>query len=431
MIHRYLTIFSLLSFFLPAWADAQETDDWGAFAQRVDVTAYQGRSFRLQAAVKVELIDTTAEAELWARVDKKDKRVGFFYNMMDKPIRKADWQVYTIEGQIDQDAESLMFGGLYSRQGRFYFDDFQLSIASESGEFEAVAVPMGDFEGDSLAKHWGYLQQRDGFRLTTTPMAPYRGQQAALVDGSAFQKAAAHGDNGRAGKFADVNGVNLYYEEYGQGEPLLLLHGNSQSIAAFAHQLPEFSKDYRVIAVDTRGQGKSTEDGQRYTYELFAKDMKALLDKLGLDSLNVVGWSDGGNTGLIMAMKYPEKVKRLVTMGANVYMDNSVVDRRVVKEIEKRVQDYRADTTRKAQNTVRLMQLLLSEPNRVYDDLRVIRCPVLVMAGENDIIKAAHTRGIAAHIPNSTLYIAPGEDHYFPMNNPAEFNRVVREFLAR
>src|SRR5690606_6678413 len=105
---------------LPACLSAQPADDWGAFAQRIPVDEHRGKHFRIQAAVKVELIDSTAEAEIWVRVDRMNKRPGFFYNMMDKPIRKSDWQVYAIEGEIDADAEFLAFGGLYSRAGKFY-----------------------------------------------------------------------------------------------------------------------------------------------------------------------------------------------------------------------------------------------------------------------------------------------------------------------
>jgi len=426
---RYMPIAIGWLLLLPYFLLAQPADDWGAFAQRIPIESHHGKLFRLQAAVKVDLIDSTAEAEIWARVDRKNKRVGFFYNMMDKPIRKSDWQVYVIEGKIDKDAEFLAFGGLYSRQGRFYFDDFQLFVENEEGNLEKIPIPSGDFEGDSVAQHWGYLQQHEGFTLSGTTESPYLGKRSALVDGSGFKKPIRYGDNDSAGHRITANGIELYYETYGQGEPLLLLHGNSQSIQAFTHQIPEFAKHYQVIAVDTRGQGKSSEDGKPYTYELFADDMKALLDKLELDSVNVVGWSDGGNTGLLLAMKHPAKVKKLVTMGANIYINDQVVDRNVLQEIEKRREALKTDTSRTSQNTARLMTLLLTEPNHVYEDLRAIHCPVLVMAGENDIIHENHTREIATHLPNGKLYIATGEDHYFPVNNPAKFNAVVADFL--
>src|SRR5678816_653711 len=144
---------------------------------------------------------------------------------------------------------------------------------------------------------------------------------------------------------------------------------------------------FMVIAVDSRGQGKSTEDGKLYTYDLFAEDMNALLDQLHLDSVNVLGWSDGGNTGLIMAMKYPSKVKRLVTMGANVFIDNSVVEKWVFKTLNKEKKELVSDSFPTSANRLRLINLLLTEPKHSFAELHSIQCPVFVIAGEKDVIK--------------------------------------------
>jgi len=126
-----------------------------------------------------------------------------------------------------------------------------------------------------------------------------------------------YGSNAQVGKYADVNGIKVYYEIYGAGEPLLLLHGNSGSIENFVYQIPELSKHFRVIAVDSRAQGKSTDSDKEITYALMASDMSALIDKLNLGSVHVVGWSDGGIVGLELALAHPQQVKKLVTFGAN------------------------------------------------------------------------------------------------------------------
>ena len=106
-----------------------------------------------------------------------------------------------------------------------------------------------------------------------------------------------YGDNPLAGHYALVNGIKLYYESYGEGQPLILLHGNGGSINAFANQIPFFEKYYRVIAVDSRLQGKSGGSSDSISYNLMASDFCALLDYLHLDSVFVLGWSDGGNDG--------------------------------------------------------------------------------------------------------------------------------------
>ena len=352
--------------------------------------------------------------------------MGFFYNMMDKPIRVKDWKIFSIEGKVDKYADFIVFGGLYSRRGIFYFDDFKLSIENSNGIFEEVKINNGNFENDSISKSWRFFKQREGFKLTTTNENTFEGKQSCKIDGAQFKKENTFGDNDSTGKYTIANGIKIYYEIYGQGQPLLLLHGNSSSIESFYLQIPEFSKHYRVIAVDTRGQGKSADDGKKYTYDLFADDMNALLNNLNIDSANILGWSDGGNTGLIMAMKYPKKVKRLVTMGANVFIDKTVVDKSIFKELNKQLKELNFDSTN---NRVRLINLLLTEPKHTFEELKVISCPVLVIAGEKDIIKEPHTKGIASNIKGSTLLIAAKETHYLPTENSKLFNATVLDFF--
>ena len=124
------------------------------------------------------------------------------------------------------------------------------------------------------------------------------------------------GSNKQVGKYAYVNNIKVYYEIYRAGEPLLLLHGGCGSIENFVYQIPDLSKNFKVIAVDSRAQGKSTDSDQEITYALMASDMSVLIDKLNLGSVHVVGWSDGGNVGLELAFAYRQKVKKLVTFGA-------------------------------------------------------------------------------------------------------------------
>lgn len=414
-------------------ANAQMANDWGAFYQRIKADSLQGKKFRIEAAVKVTVIDSTADAEVWVRVDRPGNKMGFFYNMMDKPIRSNEWKVYSVSGRIDKDAAWLNFGGLYHRKGIFYFDAFKLFIETKKNEWKQMDLADGSFESDSviIKKTWWYMQPRLGYKINVTDSEASEGKNSFKIDGTNFIPKKIIGDNSDVGKYANVNGIRIYYEEYGEGEPLLLLHGNSTSIGLFEKQIPVFSKQFKVIAVDTRGQGKSSEDGKRYTYDLFADDMNALLDYLKLDSVNIVGWSDGGNTGLIMAMKYPKKVKKLVTMGAVIFIDNTVVDKWVFKELAKQKKELKTDSTAWAANRLRLIELLLTEPKHSFEELRSINCPVLVVAGEKDIVREEHTKGIAANIPNSTLMIAPKEKHEFPSDNPDAFNKAVIDFIKK
>jgi pimeloyl-ACP methyl ester carboxylesterase len=409
----------------------QPPQAWGAFSQRIDAQPYQGKAFRLQAAVKVKLIDSNAEGEIWVRVDKLDKKMGFFYNMMDKPIRLNEWKMYNITGKIDKSAAWFVFGGLYHHKGLFYFDDFRLSVETEKNKWEEISVAESGFEGDttSIKKSWGFLQKRAGIEVHATQDEAYSGKQSFLADASNFKPPRTFGDNDTAGAYADVNGIRMYYEIYGQGQPLVLLHGNSESIGSFNKQIPELSKHFKVIAIDSRGQGRSTEDGKKFTYELFAADTKALLDHLHLDSVCMLGWSDGGNIGLIMAMQYPAKVKRLAVMGANLYNNSSSVKPWVNKTLRKEYNEIKDDTTYGSLFRKRMIDLLLYEPNLDEKELQKISCPVLVMAGSDDVIKESHTKLIASGIKQSQLVIFPKGNHYEPSERPERFNKTVLDFL--
>ena len=425
-----LIISAILFLQLSAYSQPASYTNWGAFNQRIEVKQYRGKKFQLQAAVKSKPIDSSAACSIWARVDRPNKKIGFFYNMMDKPIQLNEWKIYTISGKIDKDAEWLAFGGLYHDKGQFYFDDFKLLIETDKNKLEAIPVSQGDFEGDTAAirASWGFLQKRNGFWAAQTNETAFEGKHSFLVDGSNFTPANSYGSNSEVGHYASVNNIRLYYEVYGEGEPLLLLHGNSESIASFRAQIPELSKQYKVIALDTRGQGKSTEDGKKFTYELFAEDAKALLDHLQLDSVHVLGWSDGGNIGLIMAIKYPSKVKSLSTMGANLYNNTTSVkpwvNNMLLKERKELIDTIPGDIFR-----IRMINLLLNEPNIKPEWLTNISCPVLVMAGSDDVIKEAHTKLIAANIKRSQLVIFPKGNHFEPSERPARFNKTVLDFL--
>lgn len=406
-------------------------NDCGVFLQKIDAKKYAGKKFKFQAVVKIEPLTSSCEAEIWFRVDRVNKKRGFFNNMTNTPIKTISWKIFTIEGLIDKDADSIAFGGMYFRKGVFYFDNFKFFIENVKGNYEEQNIADGNFEEQYFNTNWLFFPRGEGFTISSTNETFFEGKQSCKVDGTNYHPIFTYGDNDSTGKYANVNGVKIYYEEYGSGEPLLLLHGNSESIQSFRLQIPELSKKYKVIAVDTRGHGKSSEDGKLYTYDLFADDMNALLNELKFDSVNILGWSDGGNTGLTMAMKYPKKVKRLITMGANIFIDKSVVEKWVFKELNKQIVDLTNDTAFNSKNRIRLIILLLTEPKLRFDQLNVINCPVLVMAGEKDIILGAHTKAIAANINKSTLVIAKKETHYFPLENAAIFNKIVIEWLDK
>jgi pimeloyl-ACP methyl ester carboxylesterase len=350
---------------------------------------------------------------------------------MDKPIRDPEWKLYHIQGKVAKDATRIFFGGLYQGKAIFYFDAFRFFIESSKNVWEEISLPDNGFENDTsvISTAWKYSRNNVYYVSEVCSTEFFQGAHAFRVDGTKSIAAESYGNNSKIGRFADVNNIRIYYEIYGSGAPLLLLHGNSSSISSFEKQIPALAKQFRVIAVDSRGQGKSTEDGKTYTYDLFAEDMNAFLDHLHLDSVNIVGWSDGGNTGLIMAMNYPSRVRKLVTMGANIFINDHVVEKWVFKTLNKEKKDLLRDNYPGSANRLRLINLLLTEPKHHFDELNRVTCPVLVMAGEKDVIKESHTRNIAQAIPGSTLMIIPKATHYLPTEDAVTFNKAVIDFL--
>ncbi len=240
-----------------------------------------------------------------------------------------------------------------------------------------------------------------------------------------------YGNNIDVGKRIDIGDAEIYYEVYGSGEPLLLLHGNGESINSFREQIEPLSRQFKVIAVDSRGQGNSINRFKGdYTYELFASDMKRLLDSLGLEKVNVLGWSDGGNTGLAMSIRYPDYVKKLAVMGANAFSGENAIDAEVIKIFKDRSQKLNEKSDDELVNQKKLADLVLHQPNITEQQLETIKVPVLVMAGENDVIKKQHTLFVKESIPDAQLEIFKGGDHYAPLKMGAIFNNRVINFFS-
>ena len=236
-------------------------------------------------------------------------------------------------------------------------------------------------------------------------------------------KKSIYGKN-KTGKYIDVNDAKIYYEEYGQGEPLIFLHGNNGSIEDFYQQIPFFAKQYRVIAIDTRGQGKSTDlTNTPYTYEAFANDLLQVVQKLNLKKVNLIGWSDGGNTALIFNAQHPVLINKIVTIGA-VLNPNGVS--------EELIENLKNLASNPSENTnSRLIQLMLNEPNITKAELSKIQNPVLVIAGEKDEVKESHTKEIQQNISKGELLIIPNSTHYVPFEQPKILNEAILKFLKK
>lgn len=256
-----------------------------------------------------------------------------------------------------------------------------------------------------------------------------------------------------------VNGVNIYYEIHGDGEPVIFGNGVFSNTLGWVNQLPVFSKKYQVILYDMRGQGQSDKPEGAYSFEIHAEDQKALLDDLGISKVHHVGISYGAELGLVFALKYPEMLKSLVVCSAVSYLGPVLIEMaqlwRYVCELGDPDLFYHATVplnfgeTFIRENTaileqaktryrqleypplVRLMDAFLKL--NISDKLSQIETNTCVIAGERDILKPAHPYSRLIHdlLPNSELLIVPDSGHAVTFERPDEFNSIVLGFLKK
>ena len=246
-----------------------------------------------------------------------------------------------------------------------------------------------------------------------------------------------YGSNPAAGKYVNLRGFKMYYETYGSGEPLLFIHGNGGSIHDFRNQIPYFARNYQVIIADSRAQGKSTDLTDSLSYEMMTDDLNALLDNLHITNCNIVGWSDGGINGLLMAIRHPDKVKKLAVTGANLWPDSTAVSP-YMSDFVVKYYDHAIDSLKKIKNPdaemknqVKLLRLLGHEPHITIAQLHTIHCPALIIGGDQDVIRPEHTMLIAHSIPQSFLWILPNSGHSTPIFYKDQFNATVADFFIK
>ena len=222
--------------------------------------------------------------------------------------------------------------------------------------------------------------------------------------------------------------IQLHYIEKGAGQPLILLHGNGEDCAYFEHQMPCYSKDYRVIAIDTRGHGQSPRGEKPFSIRQFAEDLHDFMDEQGIGKAILLGFSDGGNIALSFALKYPEKVEKLILNGANLFPSGVKARYQWPIEIGYRIAKLFSKKSDEAKHNAEMLGLMVNEPHINPVDLARLTMPVLVVAGTKDMIKDVHTRLIYKSLPNAQLSILKG-DHFVANKNYAAFNAAVETFL--
>lgn len=403
-------------------------NDTSLVYQIIDVKNYQGKKFTYSSKAFIERSNNNTGAVLAAFNLKDGKMVGkpvFDFEQMSDSYKNGQWFDYTISGTIDKNADFLAIGFYFSGKGKFYFSNIELNIKNGKA---AESVYHSDFKNGALG-NWYFSEQNLPARISLSQDKKYNGSPSFLIDNSNASQEYMLGDNPNAGKYEYINGVKLYYETYGTGPNVILLHGNNESMFSFEKQVKELAKYFHVIAIDTRCQGKSSCNGEHLSYELFAKDTDLLMEKLGIKDTYILGWSDGANIGLIMAEQYPSRVSKLALMSAILFNSEESVDEKINDLLHKRISDFEKQNIGKDNIDYRLTNLLITEPHLNAKDLQKITVPVLVMTAENDFIKLSHTELIAKSINHSILKVFKNAGHEAPKEIPEEFNKTVIKFF--
>lgn len=419
--NSFSAIFCIAFSFIFSIAKAQNS--WISYSKAIDGKSYEGKTFRLTGKVKTQLIDDSASAHLWARVD-KEKGIGFFENMDAMPIRSSQWQSYSIMGKIDSGVTKLSFGVYCMYNGKFYFDDIKLDIQTGKNKWRTIyTANFNDGTTDSLTEgiQGGHFGINSAYTASVVNEDAKMGK-VFLIEGDTVEN---FGANSKVGKFANVNGIKLYYEIYGSGAPLVVLHGNGGSIANASEFYPELMKQYEVIAIDSRDQGNSTNSSATMTYDLMASDVNELLNQIHIDSAFVWGQSDGAILGLLLAKDYPKKVKRVIAFSPNIQPDTNAVFPWAV-EMSERIAKESKDPRERVLN-----QMMLDYPNMPYSELEKIKAPVLMMSGDRDVIRPEHILKMYQHIPNSQLCILPGATHGGAWEKHALFMEIMNDFFNK
>lgn len=223
--------------------------------------------------------------------------------------------------------------------------------------------------------------------------------------------------------------VRLYYEYCGRGTPLLMLHGNGQDHRVFYPQMEEFEQEYFIVAPDSRGHGKSELGSEPLGFPLLAEDAKRILEGLNIEKAFVLGFSDGANTALELAMSCPERLLGVILIGGNLSPMGLKSWARVQALLRYRFIALRRDGREEHRRRRQQAALVAFQPSIDESRLQNIETPVLVIAGKRDLIREDHTQMIAAAIPNASLALIEKAGHTSLFKKQAAYLPVIRSFL--
>ena len=245
------------------------------------------------------------------------------------------------------------------------------------------------------------------------------------------------------GKYLTIRGTKIYYEEYGKGAPLLLLHGGFGSIADFKKCIPELSAKYRVIIPDAPGLGRSEHADSLMSYQLMALYYSKMIDLLKLDSAYIMGWSDGGISALLLAKNRPDKIKKVLSAGPNYRADgmkeeeidfnkNKLCNPEWIEmNLKGWVENYKLLSPQDdwKRYIAEAKKMWFEDEYFPKSDLEAIQIPVLIAYGDNDMYKLEHGIEMYRAVKNSQLCILPNTSHEIFDEKPELIDQIAVDFF--
>jgi pimeloyl-ACP methyl ester carboxylesterase len=236
--------------------------------------------------------------------------------------------------------------------------------------------------------------------------------------------------------YAPVNGIKIWYAEFGRGEPVILLHGGLANANYWGNQVPALARSYHVIVMDSRGHGRSYRDERPFGYDLMASDVIALMDFLKIDRAAIAGWSDGAILGLDIAMRHPDRITKLFAFAANSDPSGlkdvtaSPVFNGFMARAKAEYEHLSPSPEQWGPFREQITKMWAIEPNFTAENLRAIAVPVWIADGDHDeAIKRENTEFMAKEIPDARLLIEPGVSHFSFLQDPQQFNCDLMHFL--
>jgi pimeloyl-ACP methyl ester carboxylesterase len=245
------------------------------------------------------------------------------------------------------------------------------------------------------------------------------------------------------GQYVQIGDLKTWYDEYGKGDPVVLLHGGLVTNDTWGAQIADFSTRFHVIAPERQAHGHTPDLEGPLSYDGMAANTIGFLDEVVGAPADLVGWSDGGIVGLLVAIARPDLVRKLVAISANFDTTGNVPEGAEMlssmtpdgEEMAMFRGMYAAASPDGAEHwpvmVGKFLEMVAKEPNITVEELARVQAPTLVMAGDDDVVALEHTTTLFRALPNAELAIVPGTSHALPMEKPEVVNALIVDFLTK